>query len=197
MVDVEQCEARSIVKCFKRQQHLETWLSIPNISLSNDSLLCIGRERKIFLFDMQEERNQYSESDVIGQEHTSLFKTCQRQILWEYFAKCQKHFTAAGAGVETEETDETEETEEITGGRVADEAGGEGRDWGGVWEREAVLGDFPEGFLRGFCSISPALPLVDIPRPRLDCFCRTRWKRRGWERGENDWMYYENKLGVV
>ena len=100
MVDVEQCEARSIVKCFKRQQHLETWLSIPNISLSNDSLLCIGRERKIFLFDMQEEKNQYSESDVIGQEHTSLFKTCQRQILWEYFAKCQKHFTAAGAGVE-------------------------------------------------------------------------------------------------
>ena len=38
----------------------------------------------------------------------------------------------AGAGVETEETDETEETEEITGGRVADEAGGEGKDWGGV-----------------------------------------------------------------
>ena len=38
----------------------------------------------------------------------------------------------AGAGVETEETDETEETEEITGGRVADEAGGEGRDRGGV-----------------------------------------------------------------
>jgi len=61
------------------------------------------------------------------------------------------------------------------GGCGADEAGGDGRDWGAVGVTEPV-GDLTEGLLRGLCSISLTLPLVDIPRPRLDCFCRTRCK---------------------
>ena len=58
------------------------------------------------------------------------------------------------------------------GGR--EEAGGEGREGGFPRDSE---GDLTGGLL--ICllwSISLVLPLVGIPRPRLDCFCRTRCK---------------------
>ena len=64
---------------------------------------------------------------------------------------------------------------ETSAGGGREEAGGDGR--------EAVFPTDSEGDLTGggllICllwSISLALPLVGIPRPRLDCFCRTRWK---------------------
>lgn len=64
---------------------------------------------------------------------------------------------------------------ETSAGGGREEAGGDGR--------EAVFPTDSEGDLTGggllICllwSISLALPLVGIPRPRLDCFCRTRWR---------------------